>query len=130
VRWQSAIGQYWPVAGRRRKPDGSTPDALFEPSKVDLVALSDDGSTVSLYIVSDSEWNGTDAQLESLQRKIHNYVSFAIDGPMTAAYPEAEGLAWQIVIDCQRGRPDERTRSVLSQVAQAVTRYGGDLVVR
>ena len=85
---------------------------------------------MSLYIVCDSEWSGSDAQLESLQRKIHNYVSFAIDGPMTAAYPETDGLAWQIVIDSQRGLPDERTRAALSQVGQAVTRYGGDLVVR
>jgi hypothetical protein len=64
------------------------------------------------------------------QRKIHNYVSFAIDGPMTATFPEADGLAWQIVIDCQSGLPDEHTRAVLSQVGRAVRGYGGDLVVR
>jgi hypothetical protein len=130
VRWQWPIGQYSQVADRRKRPEGATPDTLFEPSKVDLVALSWDGSIVSLYIVSDSEWSGTDAQIESPQRKIHNYVSFAIDGSMTAAYPEAKGLAWQIVIDCQRGLPDERIRAVLSQVGQAVTRYGGNLVVQ
>lgn len=97
---------------------------------MDRVSISEDGSTVSLYIVSDSGWSGTDAQLDSLQEKIHNYVSFAIDGPMTATYPETDGLAWRIVIDCQSGLLDDRTRAVLSQVGQAVRGYGGDLVVR
>jgi hypothetical protein len=116
--------------GRRKKLEAGAADALFEASTVDLVSLSEDGSTVSLYIVSDSGWSGSEAQLESLQNKVHNYVSFALDGPMTATYPETDGLAWQIVIDCQSGLPDERTSAVLSQVGQAVRGYGGDLVVR
>jgi len=118
------------MLGRRTKSEGSSPDELFDMSKVDLVSVSEDGSTVSLYIVSDSGWSASDAQIESLQKKIHNYVSFAIDGPMTATYQGTDGLAWQIVIDCQAGLPDERTRAVLSQVREALTGYGGDLVVQ
>jgi hypothetical protein len=120
MRGPSRARHSWSVLGRRKKSEGVGSDVMFEASKVDFVSLSDDGSTVSLYIVSDSPWSGSDAQLESLQNKIHNYVSFALDGPMTATYPETQGLRRQIVIDCQAGPPDEPTDAVLTQVGQAV----------
>jgi hypothetical protein len=79
--------------------------------------------------VSDSPWTGSNAQLQSLQEKIHNYVSFALDGQLVQAYPETTGLAWEIVIDCQKGMPDPRSAQFLDQIREAVRSYGGELQV-
>ena len=113
--------------GRGRSDDDT--GAIFDAAKVDLVALSPDGATVCLYIVSDSEWLGSDAQIDSLQAKIQTYVGYAVDGKLAATYPETTNLPWRIVIRCRQGAPDARTQLVLDQLVDPVHRYGGDLVV-
>jgi len=87
-------------------------ESLFDVTKIDLVALSADSSTVCLYNVSDFAWTGSDAQIGSLQAKIQSYVGYALDGQMAAAYPETRDLPWRIVIRCRRGAPDARGRGV------------------
>ena len=104
-------------------------ESLFDVTKIDLVALSPDSSTVCLYIVSDFAWTGSDAQIGSLQAKIQSYVGYALDGQMAAAYPETRDLSWRIVIRCRRGAPDARTGEVLRQLVEPIRRYGGELVV-
>lgn len=115
--------------GWRRRPPESPSDALFDPSTVDLVVVSPDGTTVALHIVNDAPWSGSDAQIESLQRKVHNYVSFALDGQMVRMHPETDGLSWQIRVDDQVGNRDHRSSRMLDELAEAVRRYGGDLIV-
>jgi hypothetical protein len=68
------------------------PDASFEPWKIDLVSISPDGSTVNLYIVAEQPLTGSDGQLRSLQEKIHNYVSYVLDGQMSRELPETCGV--------------------------------------
>jgi hypothetical protein len=75
---------------------GGRPDASFEPSKVDLVSISPNGSTVNLCIVAEQPLTGSDVQLRSLQEKIHNYVGYVLDGQMSRELPETSGLAWRI----------------------------------
>lgn len=100
----------------------------FDPGTVDIVSIPQSGLVVDLHIVQDSPWTGSDEQLTTLQQKIHNYVSFAIDGPLVATYPETDGLPWRIVIVSREGPPDARTSSILDQVASAVRQYGGELL--
>ncbi len=105
-------------------------DVLFDPTKVDLVGSAPDGTTAELYIVADAPWSGSDAQIRSLQDKIHAYVAFAVDGQMAQLYPELASMPWRIVIRCLSGRPDVRTADVLSRTIAPVRGYGGDLEVR
>jgi Family of unknown function (DUF6572) len=100
--------------------------ALFDAVKVDVVSLSSDG-TVELYIVQDHQWTGSDAQLNSLQAKVHNYVGYALDGQLARDYPETVDKPWQIVVHCQTGAPDERTQYVLSELTKRLRPYGGSL---
>jgi hypothetical protein len=67
-------------------------DVLFDPTKVDIVACAPDGTTAELYIVADAPWSGTDAQVRSLQDKIHAYVRFAVDGQMAQLHPELASM--------------------------------------
>src|SRR5580658_8087609 len=98
---------------RRGQQEDDLAGALFDAQKVDLVGISPDGTTVCLYIVSESAWTGSDAQINSLQAKIQTYVGYALDGLMTRAYPETTGLPWRIVLRCRRGAPGSRTTQVL-----------------
>jgi len=106
-----------------------TEDGLFDPAKVDVVGVSADG-TVELFIVQDRPWTGTDAQLGSLQQKIHNYVSYALDGAMVSSYPEVAGTSWRIVIHSHVGEPDNRTTIMLEALREPRLGYGASLVVR
>jgi hypothetical protein len=108
--------------------NGLVPET-FDPGKVDLVSIPKSGSVVDLHIVQDNAWIGSDDQLTTLQQKINNYVSFAVDGALLANYPETAGLPWRIVIVSREGQPDPRTSFVLDQITSAVRQYGGELVV-
>jgi hypothetical protein len=105
------------------------PGDAFDTTRVDLVTLAEDGSEVRLYVVADRPWSGSDAQLDSLQRKIHNYVSFALDGQLVRQYTSADGMPWVVVVDCQTGAPDKATRDLLEGIGAGVERYGGRLEV-
>lgn len=91
------------------------------------MALSSDGASVELHIVADDPWSGSDDQLRSLQEKMHNYVVYAEDGQLAAAYPETVGMAWVIVVTSYAGPPDARTAELLKTAAPVIRRYGGDL---
>jgi hypothetical protein len=107
----------------------SEPGDALDTTKVDLVTLASDGSEVRLYVVVDRPLTGSVAQLESLGEKIHNSVSFALDGQLAGQYPSADGLPWAVVIDCQTGPPDETTRDHPERIGAEVERSGGRLEV-
>jgi hypothetical protein len=118
------------VALRRKGTEPGVNEILFDASKVDLVGEPADRSVVELYIVADIPWSGSDAQIRSLQDKLHAYVSYALDGQMVQMYPELSSRPWRIVIRCLTGPPDPRTADVLSRTVERLHRYGGDLEVR
>jgi hypothetical protein len=98
----------------------------LNPNTIDLIGESADG-TVQLFIVNDQPWAGTDEEITALQHKIHNYVSYALDGQMHRDHPDTVGAAWQIVIRSHAGPPDPRTSDVLERVRPALESYGGTL---
>ena len=125
----SWTGKLWLMTFRRKRTPADRDAVLFDPAKVDLVASPPGGGTVDLHIVVDAPWSGSDAQLRSLQDKIHSYVSFALDGQMVAMYPEVAGLPWRIIVTCHSGPPDDRTAELLRRTMEPVRAYGGTLVV-
>jgi hypothetical protein len=121
---------YVAVVGFWKRGQKAAPEVLFDVNTVDVVAQPADGSVVDLVIVNDSPWTGSDAQIRSLQHKIHAYISFALDGQMTRTYPETVGLAWRIVIVDYAGPIDPRTSSVIERTVEPVRNYGGDLIFK
>ena len=105
------------------------PNWLFDAGKVDLVAETADG-IIELIVVQEQQWTGSDAQLASLQEKVQNYVSFALDGALVKQFPEVEGRPWRVVIHCLSGEPDARTKASLDVLAPRLPEYGGSLLVR
>ena len=108
---------------------GNDGEPLFDPAVIDLVTLSADRMAVLLSIVCDAPWTGSDDQVDSLQMKIHTYVSYALAGGLVAAYPETAGLAWEIHLDCQGATPDDRSAAAINALAEPVSRYGGRLII-
>ena len=94
--------------------------------EIDLVALSPSGHAVQIVIVLAEEWSDSDEGFAVLQDKINGSVGFAVDGQLTAAYPEVAHLPWEIVIAC-RAAPGARTAAYVASVMQAVDGYGGRL---
>jgi hypothetical protein len=43
---------------------------MFDPTKVDVVSVSADGSTVTVSIAQVGPWTGSDTQIQCLQKKI------------------------------------------------------------
>jgi hypothetical protein len=115
---------------RKRAETAASDSGDFDPAKIDLVAVSPNRDSVNLYIVVDSAWTGSDAQIRSLLEKIHNYVGFAVDGQLAARYPDVAGLPWTIVIDSHVGPPDAATQHELSRLDEPIRNYGGSLRVR
>ena len=103
--------------------------AVFTSDVIDLVTITSDGKAIQLWIVQDEPWSGSEDQVVSLQDKINNYLSFALDGQLQESYPDAAGRSWRIVVHCQSGPPDSTTAEFLSRVSDAVADCGGELLV-
>jgi hypothetical protein len=60
-------------------------------------------------------WDGSDVRLHELQEKFNAYVSFLLDGEMTAAHPELTGKSARIELRCDH-MPDERALALLDLI--------------
>jgi len=93
---------------RRKQPIPRTapqpPSSLFDPTKVDMISKKSNGDA-RLFIIQDQPWTGSDAEIESLEQKVHYYVSFAAGGALVALEPQFSGRPWAIVLDTYTGRP-------------------------
>jgi hypothetical protein len=98
-----------------------------DPNTVDLVTKTPEGQYV-LIMVEDRQWDGTNERIVERQTKIHNYVSFALDGQLAQIYPESKGHAVAIQLDCVAG-PDASTRDYIDQMRLQLIGYGIDLRV-
>jgi hypothetical protein len=100
---------------------------VFDPTKIDAVAVTPEEDAILLYIFERDGWTGADEQLFSLQEKIQTYVGYALDGQLNRDYPGTMGLPWRIVIESQKGPPDSRSAEMIDGLAGPVRRYGSDL---
>ena len=83
---------------------------LEKTEVIDLVTLSADGETITLYLVATEPWPTTGEATLLLQAKLKNYVAFAADGQLTRQYPKARGkkVAIEIRSDHPLGAMEEK----------------------
>lgn len=88
---------------------------LENPGIIDGIGEDTTTGTAVLIISENRPWTGDDRQLFQLQEKLNAYVSFALDGEMTEAYPSLVGKPLRIEI---RGVniPDARTAGFMQAV--------------
>jgi hypothetical protein len=75
---------------------------LADPDEIDLIAEDTDGSAL-LSIVQTGPWAANRSELDSLKRKLANYLRFALEGQMVAKYPILQGRA--VVVELTHDEP-------------------------
>jgi hypothetical protein len=64
---------------------------IDNPTVVDAVSTSKDGTRVSLTIMDAEDWSDETSHLFSLQAKLNSYFDFIQTGQLIEEYPEATG---------------------------------------
>ena len=79
---------------------------VANPAVIDLFGVDQKTGEVFLAMNEPRPWDGSDERLHELQEKFNAYVSFLLDGEMTAAHPELAGKPARIELRCE-DMPDE-----------------------
>src|SRR5215471_16087769 len=98
------------------------PYGVQYPDVVDLVAFVPSSGEVVLAIIEERPWDDSDERLFELQRKIHNYVGFALDGGLEKNYPDYGKRPIRFELRCSKA-PSVRTSQFLSQMANRLRSY-------
>jgi Family of unknown function (DUF6572) len=88
---------------------------VANPAVIDLFGVDGKTGEVVLAMNEPRPWNGSDDRLHQLQEKFNAYVSFLLDGEMTAAHPELAGKPARIELRCDQ-MPDERALELLNLI--------------
>ena len=91
------------------------PAGVANTAVVDLFAFDKKTDQVLLAMHEPRRWDGSDERLHELQEKFNAYVSFLLDGEMTAAHPELAGKSAKIELRCDE-MPDERALGFLNLI--------------
>ncbi|RFC42103.1 MAG: hypothetical protein DVB28_002037 [Verrucomicrobia bacterium] len=82
------------------KPEPAPPKGLEHAGVIDFLGFDPVVSEVLLVMVEQRPWRNVGEQLFQLQEKLNAYLSFALDGEMTEAYPQFLGKALKIRLEC------------------------------
>lgn len=67
--------------------------SVSEAEKIDFAGHHSKSDVVTLGMVEEREWNGSEEMLVELEAKIQNYFSFIVDGQFARMYPAYVGKA-------------------------------------
>jgi len=96
---------------------------------IDLIADDTKTGEVTLIMLEERPWDGSELRLFQLQEKINAYLSFALDGEMAESYPNFSGRKIRLQLDCV-GMPDSEVVQFLSMVREQIAFQGINLEVR
>jgi hypothetical protein len=82
---------------------------------IDLFAHDPKTDEILLAMHEPRAWDDSDERLHQLQEKFNAYVSFLLDGEMSAAHPELAGKPARIELRCDY-MPDERALALLNLI--------------
>ena len=82
---------------------------------IDLFAFDQKKDEVLLVMKDPRPWDDSDLRLHQLQEKFNAYVSFLLDGEMSAEHPELNGKRARIELHCDY-MPDARALELLNLI--------------
>src|SRR5205085_8759645 len=109
-RWTLDVFFVSEAQGRQNARTG-----VANPAVIDLLGLDAKRGEVVLAMREPRPWDASDERLHQLQEKFNAYVSFLLDGEMTAAHPELAGKGARIELRCDH-MPDERALELLNLI--------------
>lgn len=99
------------------------------PAVIDFIGYNPQTDKVTIAMIEERNWNGSEEQLQQLQEKINNYLSFVLDGQLARTYAEYKNKKVVFQLNCSFP-PDARTHTFLEQVKNALGQYEIDWIVK
>jgi hypothetical protein len=93
------------------------------PNVVDLVTHDPKTDEYIVIMIEDRPWSDSPEQLDQLLAKINNYVHFVEDGGLVQNFPQAQGKAVRIQIDCNSPSNGESAK-LIAQAQQLLLQHG------
>ncbi len=86
---------------------------------IDIIAHDSKTDEVTLIMLEERPWDGSELRLFQLQEKINAYLSFVLDGEMAEAYPQFAGKKIRLQLDCV-GMPGSDVVGFLNMVREQI----------
>lgn len=108
----------------------TVPAGVEQTGVIDLYGYDGKREQVVLVMHEPRPWDGSDLRLHELQEKFNAYVSFLLDGEMSAAHPELAGKPARIELRCDH-MPDEQAIALLDLIHRqlALQEIGMEVIV-
>jgi hypothetical protein len=98
------------------------------PTLMDLVTVDPASDAVVLVMIERRPWGASAQQFAQIEEKINRYLAYALDGFLVQHYPQYQGKAVQIRLDCAEAPHGDAVRFVAA-AEQAIRREGLAFVV-
>lgn len=98
------------------------------PEVIDLVTHDPKSDEFVLIMFEPRPWDGSQERLDALQKKVNNYIFFAMGGQLEKYYPQALDKSLRIQLDCHTP-PDPKTQTFLDQIRLQFEKEGLKFVV-
>jgi hypothetical protein len=82
------------------------------PAIMDLITVDPATEAVVLVMIERRSWGASPQQLGQIEEKINRYLGYVLDGFLVQQYPQYEGKAVQIRLDCAEAPHGEAVRFV------------------
>ena len=94
---------------------------------VDLISVDAASNKVVLTMIERRPWGASDRQFQQIEEKINRYMGYVLDGFLAEQYPQYEGKAVQIRLECAE-EPHGDAVLFVQAAAHAAADHGLELV--
>jgi hypothetical protein len=98
------------------------------PTVLDLITVDPASGAVTLVMFERRPWGHGPGQFSQIEEKINRYLGYALDGFLVQHYPQYEGRAVQIRLDCAE-EPRGDAELFVRAAEQAARTHGVDFRV-
>ena len=105
------------------------PFGVENPRSLDALAHDAETGEAVLIMVEPRPWDGSEQRIFQLQEKVNSYLSFALDGEMTDAFPHLAGKPVRLQLDCALP-PDLMTEHFITAVREHIALQDMKFAVR
>jgi hypothetical protein len=95
---------------------------------IDLVSHNPQTDIVSLGMIEERDWDGSEQRILELEAKIQNYFSFIVDGQLRRLYPDYVDKPVEMRLFCSN-LPDSSAEAFLNQVREKLSEFKIGFVV-
>ena len=102
--------------------------SVDNPNTIDFVGHNPQTDIVTLGMVEEREWDGSEQRRLELEEKIQNYFSFIVDGQFAKTYPTYANKPMEMKLSCETS-PDIETGRFIETVKARLAEYNIGFVI-